>query len=733
MKDPTDSHGESATPADAAVGGKPRRQPIGVPRRFAVGTGLIIVTMYSVLFGVMTWLGANPIVFVIVAVFFTGVGAAQMFLFRGTRPRDASFVAGAALCPLILLTSILIASLLERPGLDVHDWLLLAAASPYLALVGIGTGILAGYLAGCLTAGVFFILDRIDKALHGPRPHAEAGWGGHDPHQKLPPSWDERWYDRTRRVLTVLRPYHRGRPIGDAVRLFLVVLVFVGPIAINPNLEWPWWIRLAGASAAGLVLAMLYAAVRLCGWIAVLLFGLLGGAGGLCLNSLSPRVFFLPNQPLSEQVSWWMTALLGCVVGWLVLTVTAVLRRWWAGRKRPHRPTSLRLALTALTLLILVHGGLYLVLLQVSNRPRQRALAAIHRLGGRLSVNRNLSAWSAVSVRMPSGATDEDLEYLWALRKLSTLELHGPHITDAGLAHLEGLPQLEHLRLHKTRVTGSGLRHLRGNAGLFSLVLHKCPVTDEGLASLKHLTTIRRLMVFNASVSDEVLSHLGGNRNLTTLSLSGTQVTGSGFAGWSGRRQPCQGASEADAAMAALQQRAGLKYLNLADTPVADAALAHLGKIVGLRTLVLNRTKVTDAGLQHLKGLTGLVSLSLARARVTDAGLAHLKGLTGLTSLSLAGTQVRGPGLCHLSALPGLQMLELAETSIGDADLVHLKRFSTLEYLDLSETQVTDAGLEHLKAIPLLDTVDLSGTRVSSEAALELERIIQGHVSIYWR
>ncbi len=71
---------------DPAAGEKPTRQPIGVPRRFAVGTALIIVTMYSVLFAVMTSLGAHPSVFAIVAVFFTGVGAAQMLLFRGRRP-----------------------------------------------------------------------------------------------------------------------------------------------------------------------------------------------------------------------------------------------------------------------------------------------------------------------------------------------------------------------------------------------------------------------------------------------------------------------------------------------------------------------------------------------------------------------------------------------------------------------------------------------------------------------
>jgi len=65
-------------------GDKPRA--VGVPRRFAVGTALIIVTMYSVLFGWLKWLGVSPLVFTIVAVFVTCVAAARCSCFAAGDP-----------------------------------------------------------------------------------------------------------------------------------------------------------------------------------------------------------------------------------------------------------------------------------------------------------------------------------------------------------------------------------------------------------------------------------------------------------------------------------------------------------------------------------------------------------------------------------------------------------------------------------------------------------------------
>lgn len=165
MHDPSDSGEAPIRRARPPVWRKPVRQPIGVPRRFAVCTALIILTMYGVLFAVMKTLGAPLSVFVLAAVFVTGVGSAQMLLFGGTQPRAASIIAGAVLYPLVWLTGYLVTY-------GFAEWTRLWTVHKVVLLVTHGglSGAVLGYLTGFLTAGVFLAIDRIEKALDGPRP-----------------------------------------------------------------------------------------------------------------------------------------------------------------------------------------------------------------------------------------------------------------------------------------------------------------------------------------------------------------------------------------------------------------------------------------------------------------------------------------------------------------------------------------------------------------------------------
>ena len=128
----------------------------GVSRRFSLGRLMLITTFFAVLFGLLASLDAPPIVFVVVAAFVTIVGLAQAVLFSGNRPREASVVAGSVVCALLSVGGFLVDFLAGGARLGGFDDLLLGAFA--LALT---TAILAvvggffGYLAGCLTAGIF--------------------------------------------------------------------------------------------------------------------------------------------------------------------------------------------------------------------------------------------------------------------------------------------------------------------------------------------------------------------------------------------------------------------------------------------------------------------------------------------------------------------------------------------------------------------------------------------------
>ncbi len=131
---------------------------VGVTRRFSVGTLMILTAMFGVLFAVLTMLDANPIIFFMVAVFFAGTGLAQMFLFGGREPRKASVVGGFFLGLIIGLAAVIIAqqtrnSFGSRSGFEYYNTISCA----FVAMIFGGP---LGYIAGCLSAGIFLVRER---------------------------------------------------------------------------------------------------------------------------------------------------------------------------------------------------------------------------------------------------------------------------------------------------------------------------------------------------------------------------------------------------------------------------------------------------------------------------------------------------------------------------------------------------------------------------------------------
>ncbi len=492
---------------------EPRRKPIGVPRRFAVGTALIMVTMYSVLFALMTVLGASPIVFGVVVGFFTLVGAAQMLLFGGRRPRDASLVTGAVVFAILPPSSLLGLMLFDTPSLGMGRSLApILSLTAYMAAIGA----VAGYATGCLTAGVFLILNRIDRLLHGPGVDSDQP----DPVVPARPSRYERLLDWIGGRLAVIRPYYRGRPFGDAARLFLIVFVMIGLAAPFRVCWWPWWIHLSGSAAVALLLGMIYAGVRLCGFRNALLLGTLSGAAALGPYAPLRRLFFFPHQPIGHIIPAGCVVVLGVVVGYVVLAAVVALQRLCVRERPPCSRASLAVVGVAVVLLAAIHTGAWLTLSRLSDSPRQRALATVHRLGGHVLEDRRVSA-TRIILRIPGRACDADLEQIAALPRLAYLDLGRSQISDAGLVHFRGLGLLEHLNLSGTQVSGDGLRHLTCS----SLDLSNTPVTDEGLVHLKRMGKLVALDLSNTQITDAALEHIKGIPSLKRLKLRHTRVS----------------------------------------------------------------------------------------------------------------------------------------------------------------------------------------------------------------
>lgn len=120
-----------------------------VPERFGLAAILALMTLMSVLFGMLRWLEAPAPVFIVLSLLVLVISLVQMRW--GWVPREGSMAAGAA----VLTLSVFVGALVEG-GLMSLSWLIVA--SPCLA-VG---GALLGYLTGTVLAGIFLILDRLD-------------------------------------------------------------------------------------------------------------------------------------------------------------------------------------------------------------------------------------------------------------------------------------------------------------------------------------------------------------------------------------------------------------------------------------------------------------------------------------------------------------------------------------------------------------------------------------------
>jgi hypothetical protein len=132
----------------------------GVPRRFSMAMLLLMMALFSLTFGVLQILGADPAVFVVAMVLFAAVGVGQAALFGGQYPRAASVWSGAVVFPLEVLVWFLVARIASH-GFRLSGELVVGASCLSVVLVPIGAGL--GYLAGGLVAGLFCLAEEYEK------------------------------------------------------------------------------------------------------------------------------------------------------------------------------------------------------------------------------------------------------------------------------------------------------------------------------------------------------------------------------------------------------------------------------------------------------------------------------------------------------------------------------------------------------------------------------------------
>ena len=146
--------------------GKP---PAGVPRRYTLRTILAVTTGLAVLLTFLKWLNVYPVVIACLVGYLVLVGLGQALLFHGKRPRLASIVVGAVI---VICLFVVVAALSGQ-----FSFALSAMAGGYGSAIGTLLsvcfiiflwallGALLGYAGGGIVAGVFLIMDYVEKIL----------------------------------------------------------------------------------------------------------------------------------------------------------------------------------------------------------------------------------------------------------------------------------------------------------------------------------------------------------------------------------------------------------------------------------------------------------------------------------------------------------------------------------------------------------------------------------------
>jgi Leucine-rich repeat (LRR) protein len=291
--------------------------------------------------------------------------------------------------------------------------------------------------------------------------------------------------------------------------------------------------------------------------------------------------------------------------------------------------------------------------------------------------------------------TDAELSLVTALPNLTALDLARTKITDVGLKHLAAMPDLIRLRLSNTRITDAGLKHL---------------------LALKKLTTLGLWDVYR--VKKDALAELAAAPALTTLSISGNQVTDRVLAAFreAGRLHVLGPATAADGGRP--QTDADIATLELHYSPVTPAGLKELAALPNLTALGLaHAEKVGDAGLEELAACKKLVKLNVQGIGATGTGLKPLAALS-LTDLNLSDNPLSAEGVRALAGLTHLTDLDLEDIRITDRNLKELRPLTNLTALYLRHTAVTAVGLKELAAFERLDTLIVPETNDATLTAL---------------
>ncbi len=313
-----------------------------------------------------------------------------------------------------------------------------------------------------------------------------------------------------------------------------------------------------------------------------------------------------------------------------------------------------------------------------------------------------------------STTTDLDMAWLAALDDLQVLSFAAipetvprPRMGDSTVAHVADMHELRILSVPRFDLSDHGAQALRNHPEMEELELRETLITDAGLAYISGMHKLQRLdLSVLSGVTDAGLIHLRRLKELQSLSLNGTNVSGTG--------------------LEHLSQMNSLTALSLSETPLTDEGLRHIGQLKSLGRLEIESKLISNAGIAHLDDMPNLVRLTIKGADITDDSLRHLAGSPNLRELSYHSESTLGDGLADLASLARLRHLDLSGAELNTDGWKALRELPQVTSVSLNNALVTDEHLAMLvDAMPQLEEISLSGTQITDDGVADLARLNQ--------
>ena len=231
--------------------------------------------------------------------------------------------------------------------------------------------------------------------------------------------------------------------------------------------------------------------------------------------------------------------------------------------------------------------------------------------------------------------------------------------------------------------------HVGHLSTLESLNIISTKFNDAWMAPIGKLTNLKVLrFTNNGKITDAGMVQLAGLKNLETLSIVGTHITGKAYAQFEGftkvTRVSHRGSSIDDEGLRQLcDHLPNLESLSLAHAKFTDVGAPHLAKLTKLKGLEVGASKATPQALKHIAKLP-LEYLQLGEGFESGAAIAFIKDLSTLRRLTLTNAQaITNADLLVIAGLTQLEHLEIGKMPLPDERIPALKPFAFLKSIRL--------------------------------------------------